>query len=68
MNGYCNTLGGFFGAIREGDGDGWQAVEVYRDGNQINHGHFDTEEEAEEQASRIHAERLQENGQFGVGA
>jgi hypothetical protein len=70
MNGICKILDGYFGAIPCSDcsTDGFEAVEVYKNGHTIYHGHFETEEDAEEQAAEIHAERLRENGIFGVGA
>jgi hypothetical protein len=70
MTGICKILGGYFGAQQAGDSesDGFHAIEVYPDGNPITHGHYATEEEAEAEADRIHAERLREHSQFGVGA
>lgn len=70
MNGICKVLDGYFGAQQATDclSDGYYAIEVYRDGNPHLHGHYDTEEEAEAAAAEIHAERLAEHSQFGVGA
>lgn len=70
MNGYCHTLGCFFGAVRNSDcdSDGWAAVQVYRDGNPIVFGHADTEEEAEDIAGAECERQLQDNSQFGAGA
>lgn len=67
MNGMCQILDCFFGAIRDGE-DGWVAVQVYRDGNPIIIGHADTEEDAEAIAAAEHERQLADNGQFGVGA
>lgn len=71
MNGYCDILGCFIGTQRVSDcpSDGWNAIQVYRDGNVIElGGPFPTEEEAEECADRLWREQLGMNGQFGVGA
>jgi hypothetical protein len=70
MNGICKILDVYFGAIPCTDcsTDGFEAVEVHKSGYTTYHGHFDTIEDAEEQAGLIHQERLRENGQFGVGA
>ena len=70
MNGYCKILGGFFGAQPASDcpSDGYCAIEVYADGNPIDHGTFATEAEAEEHIAMVHAERLAENSQFGAGS
>lgn len=70
MNGFCKTLDCFFGAIQSTDcpSDGYDAVQVYKDGNQIYLGHYDTEEEAEAAAEEERESQLRDNGQFGVGA
>ena len=61
MNGYSNTLSAFFGPQQLTDcpSDGWRAIKVYRDGNEIEiGGPFATEEEAEECAGRVHEQEL----------
>jgi hypothetical protein len=67
---YCDFLSCYFGAIQSTDcpADGYEAVQVYRDGNPINLGHFDTEEEAEDFALSERGRQLADHGQFGVGA
>jgi hypothetical protein len=69
-NGVCKTLGCYFGTqpLTDCPADGYRAIQVYRDGNPIELGVFDTEEEAEACARASHAEQLADNGQFGVGA
>ena len=70
MNGICPILGCFFGAIQSTDcpSDGYEAVQVYRDGNPIILAHFDTEDEAEDCAAAEREQQLAANGQFGAGA
>ena len=72
MNGMCPTLDCFYGTQRGGDGDGWYAIQVYRDGNPIVLGGlFKTEEEAEDCATLAHESDLEARkirGQFGLGA
>lgn len=71
MNGFCKTLDAFFGPQQLTDcpSDGWRAIKVYRDGNEIEiGGPFDTEEEAEACAGECHQQELEDNSQFGVGA
>ena len=68
MNGYCHTLGCFFGAIFDPSEGDWVAVQVYRDGNPIELGRADDEEDAEDIAGAECERQLQDNGQFGMGA
>lgn len=68
MNGYCKTLGCFFGAILDPSEDEYVAVYVYRDGIAHEIGRAKTEEEAEAIAGAEHERQLQDNGQFGAGA
>lgn len=69
MNGYCHTLGCFFGSqFSEGadSGSEWRAIQVYRDGNEIELGRFAKEEEAEEFTGAECERQLQRR--LGVGA
>lgn len=69
MNGICRTLDCFFGPLFNPGDDTWMAVKVRRDGNMHEiGGPFATEQEAEDHASYVHDQELQDNGQFGVGA
>ncbi len=70
MNGICKTLDCFFGAqpLTDCPADGYRAIQVYRDGNPIELGVFDTEAEAEQCAAAEREQQLRDNGQFGVGA
>lgn len=71
MNGMCKILDCFFGPQQFTDcpSDGWRAIQVYRDGNEIElGGPFDTKEEAEVCAGIEREKMLADNGQFGVGA
>lgn len=71
MNGMCRILDSFFGPQQLTDcpSDGWRAIQVYRDGNEIElGGPYDTEEEAEACALRECIEQRRAHSQFGVGA
>lgn len=69
MNGYCKTLGCFFGAQFDPSDDTWSAIKVYRDGNvHVIESGFPSEEWAEQAAGEAHEQELADNGQFGVGA
>ena len=69
MNGFCKTLGCFFGPQFNPSDDTWAAIQVYRDGNvYVLCAGFETEEEAEAYAGECCAEQIIENSHFGVGA
>jgi hypothetical protein len=70
MTGYCKTLGCYFGTQQSTDSpfDGFDAIQVYRDGNVHILAHFNSEDDADDFASEEHIRQLVDHGQFGVGA